>query len=150
MVDVYVLELWNKVRFNFFFYLGVILALLVLAWRGLLLFWVLALVLVLAVSLRFVFVGNYVFLDWLKSFLFLALVLALFKLLGYWFGGVGVLALFLGFVGWRVYKGRRVRLGSVRKIEGLLFGKPLDEFKKGDKPSIYKKIKAKKVKNDGY
>lgn len=139
MVDVYILDLWKSVRFGFFFYLGVILSLfLVNLWVGKLNFFIVLAVVWFGTLVRFVLFKD--FKAFYKSLLFSAFFVGLFFVLGTFFGSVSVLVLFLGFVLWRIIRGRFVFMNSMRKIETILFGKSLDKenFKTGKKPSIYK------------
>lgn len=136
--DVYVSDLWGKVSFNFFFFVGVVLVLVGLGFFGFGGWGVFLVVLLLAQVVRLVWFRDWRVGSWFKSFGVVLVLVGVFALVSAWFGGVGLLALFFGFVAWRFYKGRLVWLSSVRKIEAVLFGKPLDEFKKAEKPSIYK------------
>lgn len=134
-------ELWNMVKFNFFFYLGVVLGLfglsffiplsylLVLAWVAL------ATVIKLVLS-REKRVKQYLF-GLGMVFLLVSLFWAVSVYVGWWL----VWGLLLAFVSWRIYKGWGVMMRSVRFVETTLFGKSLDKnnFETGEKPSIYKK-----------
>jgi len=143
MRDEYVLDLWSRVKFNFFFVLGIIIS-------------VTALRLFLNVSTLFIFfflgvsfsVKLFLFNDFnwrshLKSWAFLLVVFVVINLTSAWLGWWGIIIIILIILVYKFYKGWDLFMKSVRKIEIILFGKPLDkkEFQNKDKPSMYKEKK---------
>lgn len=135
--------LWRGVRFNLFFYFGLVTVLFLLGY-----FFGFSFGLVLGVLLGGVFLrtllnkSGFGF-GFLKNcvvvFLFVSAFWFLPKLFGWWF----VWVLLGGFVVYKFVRGWSVFMRSMRFIEKKLFGCSLDKdnFKGGKKPSIYKEEK---------
>jgi hypothetical protein len=140
-------ELWGMVKFNLLFYFLVIGGLIGLSFFIKLDFWLVLGWLWLATFIRLVWLGEKDPLRYFKSLGLIVLIVSLFWGVASFVGWWAIWILLLGFVCWRVYKGWRVLMRSVRFIETTLFGKPLDResFDKGEKPSIYKKEAKKDV-----
>lgn len=146
MKDRYALDLWNQVKFNFFFVLGLIISLLLLRmFTGV--GFVGALVFVLAAfSFRLFLFGERKPLVFFKTWgIITALFLAVFLLTSF-LGWLGVILVLLAFLVYKLWRGWSLFMRSTRHIEKILFGKPLDksEFKEGEKPSIYEYEEEKK------
>lgn len=137
----YLKFLWDGVKFDLVYYLVVISSIIAygfyvgltyLSLVGLL--WLSALLKSLFKEKRFVLVSFF------ESCAVIVLLVAAFwflpLLIGWWF----VWVLLLGFLVYRVWRGRVLFVRSMRFVEEKLFGKSLDKsnFKKGEKPSVYK------------
>lgn len=141
MVDVYVRGLWSQLKFNLYFYLGVILVIMLLAWLGVLSFFVLTGLLLCAGWFRLVLFKEKRIAVYLKQSVVVVGLVSLFWFLPQWLGVWGLIVLLAGFVAYKFWRGRKVFMRSMRFVESKLFGRPLDRKewkKKGDKPSIYK------------
>lgn len=135
----FVLDLWEKVMFGFFFYLAVIGVIMLWAWSFGLNYFDLVLILVTATFLRLYLNKETKIKVYLKNTAIVVLFVSAFWFLPRLFGWWVIWVLFGAFIIYRFIIGRKVLMRSVRFIETKLFGKPLDrkEFKKGEKPSIY-------------
>ena len=135
----YLKYMWKSVRFDFFYFLGVFSTLLLLLKFFSIGVWGLYLVIASFGSLRAFLDSKFIFKlhlkIWALSALFVFGIFLLTSLLGF----SGALIVLLGFLVYRLFKGRKIFMSSMREIETILFTKPLDDFKKGERPSIYKK-----------
>lgn len=135
----YLKFLWDVVKFNFMFFLGVISIVLLWTWAWGITFFELVLILVSCSFLRLFIIKEFKPWSYVKTFLTITGLVSLFwfapRLIGWWF----VWVLLGGFVAYRFFKGRHVFMSSMRFIEKTLFGKPLDkkEWKDKEKVSIY-------------
>jgi hypothetical protein len=138
---IYVLDLWNRIKFDFFYVLGLIITILLLIKFFNISFFGIWLVIGFFSSLRLIFFKEYSIKKHLKAWLVTGLFILAIYVLTSALGILGAWLVLLGFLVYRFWSGRKLFMNSLRFIEKTVFGKPLDkkEFEKGEKPSIYKK-----------
>jgi signal transduction histidine kinase len=139
--DPYVLDVWSQVRFNFFFILGLIVVLGVLRWSFSIGFLESFFVVVAAMSFRLILFKQFSFFVHLKTWFFVGAVFLVFFLASEFLGWLGVVLFLLVILVYKFVKGWSIFMRGMRRVETILFGKPLDkkEWKKGEKPSMYVK-----------
>ena len=142
----YLRFLWDRVKYDLVFYLfllGLIIAF--NAFIGLT-FIKLVLILLTASFLKSLHNKSFNAFLFFKNAFVITLVVAAFwflpRLIGWWF----VWVLLGAFLIYKVWRGRELFMRSMRFVEEKLFGRSLDKdnFKEGEKPSIYKEEKNEK------
>lgn len=141
----YLSWLWDSVKFDFLYYLVVFSMIVAYNFYVGLSFLSLVLILCFSSLIRALFKEKrFVLVSFFKTCSLIIVVVAAFwflpRIIGWWF----VWVLLLGFLVYKFWVGRVLLMNSMRFVETRLFGKPLDkkEFKKSEKPSIYKEDKG--------
>ena len=141
--DPFVLDVWSQVKFNFFFILGLIVVLGVLRWAFSINLAVVFFVVAAAMSLRLILFKQ--FSAWLhvKTWLVVACLFVAFYITTLFLGWLGVILFLLAILVYKFIKGRIIFMRGMRRVETILFGKPLDkkDWKQGEKPSFYEEEK---------
>ena len=142
----YVKDLWLAMRFNFFFYLGVITIILLWSWTWGMSFFVLVALLIGASSLKLALNNVKDRFAYLRAARFMFLLAAAFWFLPRFFGWWALFVLLLALAIYKMWKGRAVLMSSIRFVETKLFGKPLDKKKwdAEEKISIYEDTEEKR------
>lgn len=137
--DPFVLDVWSQVKFNFFFILGLIVVLGVLRWAFNINLAVVFFVVAAAMSLRLILFKQFNVWVHVKTWLVTGLVIGAFFLTSFFLGWLGVILVLLAFLVYKFVKGRLLFMRGMRRVETILFGKPLDKknWKQGEKPSFY-------------
>lgn len=132
--------MWKRIKFDFFFVLGLLTTLLLLIKFFNIGYFDTWLVISVFSSFRLLLFKEYKIIKHVKTWLVSAAFIASIWFLTSFLGILGVWLALLGFLVYRLWKGKQLLMNSMRAVEKIIFGKPLDksEFKKGEKPSIYK------------
>lgn len=140
-MDRYVLDIWRKVQFNFFFVFSLVTSIFLLFTFFEFSLVKLFFIVTVAYLVKALILRDYSIKNLLKGLLFAYTVIALFVFIPGRYGFLGVVLLLLGLAGFRIWKGWSIMLSSMRMVETRLFGKALDraEWVDGEKPGFKKK-----------
>lgn len=141
--DPFVLDVWSQVKFNFFFILGLIVVLGVLRWVFSINLAVVFFVVGAAMSLRLILFNQFNLWVHVKTWLVVACLFVAFYITTLFLGWLGVILFLLAILVYKFIKGRIIFMRGMRRVETILFGKPLDkkDWKQGEKPSFYEEEK---------
>lgn len=145
--DPFVTDIWAQVKFNFFFILGLMVVLGVLRWNFGDSFGIIAagVVVCAAMSLRLILFKQFSAWIHLKTWLIVASLFAVIFFASYFLGWLGVILFLLVILVYKFVKRWWLFMKGMRRVETILFGKPLDkkDWKRGEKPSFYAEDKKK-------